>query len=148
MRLNARMTEAMPTTTGGTADRWRRRLAALRLVLGTAGYLAPGAVARAFGVDPDGNDALRSVVRMFAVREAALGLAVVAVEGPELTRWLALGAAVDAGDVITALLGRRSGRLSTYTTLAGTLLAGAAVAMGLASLRDGGRHGDPMPAEP
>lgn len=142
------MARATSTITAGTADPWRRRLAAVRLVLGASGYLAPGVVARALGVDPDESGALRSLVRMFAAREAVLGVAVTAVRGPELTRWLAWGAAVDASDVVTVLLGRRSGRLGAYTALAGSLLAGAAVAMGLAALRDRGMHGDPATGGP
>lgn len=114
-----------------TPDNARRALVALRLVLGVAAYVRPDLAARAFGIDPDEGAAMPTAVRLFGSREAAIGLAVVLASGPDMRRSLLAGAAVDALDVATVVLGARSGRLGRTTVTVGGGLATVAVALGL-----------------
>jgi hypothetical protein len=129
-----------------TPNRALRALIALRLVLGVTAYLRPDLAARAFGIDPDEGAAMPSAVRLFGAREAALGLAVALASGPELRRWLVIGATVDALDVATVAMGTRSGRLGRITTAVGTTVASTAVALGLRGLMGVRRRGAAEPA--
>lgn len=100
-------------------------------------YARPDLAARAFGIDPDEGSALPSAVRLFGAREAVMGVATYLASGPELRRWLLLGAAVDGLDVATVAIGARAGRLGGTTIAVGGGLASLAVGLGLASLRSG-----------
>lgn len=114
-----------------TPDQARRTLVALRMVLGVVAYVRPDLAARAFGIDPDEGAATPSVVRIFGAREAAMGLAIVPASGPQVRRWLLIGAGVDALDVATMGMGARSGRLGRITIAVGGGLATVAIALGL-----------------
>lgn len=103
-------------------------------MLGVSAYLRPELAARVFGIDPDEGAATPSAVRLFGSREAALGMAVALSSGPELRRWLLIGAGVDALDVVTVVTGARSGRLSRTTVAVGSAMASTAVALGLRAL--------------
>lgn len=125
----------------------RRALVALRLILGSTAYATPDLAARAFGIDPDEGTALPSAVRLFGAREFAMGVALAVASGPELRRWLAIGAVVDGLDVVTVVLGGRAGRIGKTTIAVGGGLASVAVGLGLASLReDVTRRGGAGPA--
>ena len=117
-----------------------RALTVLRLVLGVTAYTRPNLAARAFGIDPDEGAALPSAVRLFGAREAAMGVVTFLASGPELRRWLLVGATVDGLDVMTVALGARAGRLGRTTIAVGGGVASLAVGLGLASLRAGLTH--------
>lgn len=103
-------------------------------MLGVSAYLRPDLAARAFGIDPDQGAATPSAVRLFGAREAAMGAVLAFASGPELRRWLVVGAAVDSLDVLTVALGARRGRLGSVTVTVGTAVASLAVALGVRSL--------------
>lgn len=105
-------------------------------------YASPDLAARAFGIDPDEGAALPSAVRLFGARETAMGVVLAMASGPELRRWLALGAVVDGLDVVTVVLGARAGRIGRTTVVVGGGLASVAVGLGLASLREEVRRRD------
>lgn len=63
-----------------------------------------------------------------------MGAMLLMASGPELRRWLWVGAGVDALDVATVALGARAGRLGKTTIAVGSAMASFAVALGLRAL--------------
>jgi hypothetical protein len=113
----------------------RRMLAALRLVVGTVSYASPRLAARAFAIDADESEAMPSAIRLFGARELVLGIGILGPDGAS-PRWLALGAAADALDLVTVGLGVRARRLGPATAVIGGAMAVLAVGLGLAALRE------------
>lgn len=112
----------------------RLALTALRLVLGGVAYLTPKLAARAFAIDPDESEAMPSAIRLFGARELVLGIGII---GPARDlRWLTLGTAADALDLLTVGLGVRAHRLRPATAVIGGAMAAVAVALGLAARRE------------
>jgi hypothetical protein len=120
-----------------TSNPARNALAGIRLTLGIGGLVAPGLLARSFGIDPAESRGLTAMIRVFAARELMMGVGILATSGPDRDRWLRWGAMVDAGDVVSALLAgiRRDApaRAVVLTGAAGST----AVALGLSQLKCG-----------
>lgn len=104
-------------------------LAAGRIVLGTAAWAAPAATARLFGVRAKDNPEALLMGRLFAVRDAALGIGGLQTSGDARKLMLALGVGCDVMDAAAAVLALRSERIPTSAAL---LMAG--VALGAAGV--------------
>lgn len=112
----------------------RRWLAVIRFTFGAGGWLAPRPSARLLGIDPDANPSLPPLARVFASRDVALGAGVLGATGEDLERWLRIGVAVDAADIVTVVAARAKGQLSTPGAVAGLVTAAAALGLGLVAL--------------
>lgn len=130
-RLPDELTDRVRAPTPAEA---RVALAALRLAFG-AGWLAPNAVARAFGIDADGQPAVAMLGRLFAARDAVLGAVLLEAEGEELDRWLCYGAVLNSADVAAALLAGLRRRLSWRSALTVAAVAGTGVYLGVTARR-------------
>jgi len=125
------MTTAAEASRGTAA---RRTLAAIRLAVGTASYVAPRFAARAFAIDPDESEAMPSAIRLFGARELMFGIGILG-PGGDSPRWLMLGTVADALDLVTVGLGVRAHRLRPATAVTGGVMAALTVGLGLAARR-------------
>jgi hypothetical protein len=83
-------------------------LSLARIAVGVAACAAPELSLRAMMLDDTGPGA-RLFVRLFGVRDLALGVATLVAPPADRTALLAVGMVVDAGDAATGLLALRSG---------------------------------------
>lgn len=108
----------------------RKYLALLRMGLG-AMWIAPRFGAKMFGLDPDNNDGVKMLARLFAVRDLAMGLSLKQASGAEADRQIDLGIMVDAGDVAALVLAAARKDIGAKTLILGGGAALAAVGLGL-----------------
>lgn len=111
----------------------RSLLGSMRLVIGVGGLLAPRFGARVFGLQPERNPGLPYTMRLFAVRDAAMGAGLIAADPRDRHRWLDLGIASDVSDVGAALLAGRSGALPKRAAAMCAFAAAVAVGLGVAA---------------
>ena len=109
-----------------------RGMVAVRFALGVAGWVAPGLLLRALGHRHPEDPENRWLARMFAVRDAALGVGLVCTKGEHRRLWWKVGVACDladlAGGVIAARHPTKRRVLLKFAPLTG-------VAMGLVALK-------------
>lgn len=105
-------------------------LAVGRTLAGAGAWLAPELSAHALGTRPRLHPPLPLALRLFGVRDVAMGLAYLTAGDEERDRWLAIGMAVDTADAAAALLAARRNRLplSSMAPIAVTALCAVAVA--------------------
>src|SRR4051794_17298264 len=87
------------------------QLAAGRVVVGIAAWAVPRLFLRASAVDPDANPGASYPVRLFGVRDVALGIGALRTSGAERRRWLQVGLLCDVVDVAAAGLAAKEGAL-------------------------------------
>jgi hypothetical protein len=112
----------------------RTILGAGRTAIGLGAWLAPDSTARVFGIDPERSD--RFIARLFGVRDAALGAALLAAPAPAVKPLAAVGTAIDALDAVAGFDEHRRGTLSPTTAVLGPGAAVAFAVLGLLVLRD------------
>ena len=98
-------------------------LAVARIVVGTAAWVAPERSLRASMLD--GAPQSTFLLRLFGVRDAALGAVTLMAAPAARPALLQVGMAVDGADAAAALLALRSGAVRTST---GVIFAGVALA--------------------
>ena len=98
-------------------------LAVARIVIGAAAWVAPERSLRAGMLDADPQSPF--LLRLFGVRDAALGVATLMAPPSAKPALLKVGMAVDGADAGAALLALRSGAIRPVT---GMIFAGAALA--------------------
>ncbi|MEA2703320.1 MAG: hypothetical protein QOJ69_1710 [Actinomycetota bacterium] len=98
------MSLALPRTLPGKA------LLAVRLVFGAA-WLAPVTSMRILGMNPDQNREAAYVGRLFAARDAALGIGLMAASGDSRKLWWRIGIGCDIADALAGLVSARRGEL-------------------------------------
>ena len=74
-------------------------IAAGRVVVGAAAYVAPNLSGRLFGLDPDNNPQASYIGRLFGARDVALGAGVLRSPRKQKDAWVAAGMACDVADV-------------------------------------------------
>jgi hypothetical protein len=74
-------------------------IAAGRVVVGAAAYVAPNLSGRLFGLDPDSNPQASYIGRLFGARDVALGAGVLRSPRKQKDAWVAAGMACDVADV-------------------------------------------------
>lgn len=111
----------------------RTLLGATRAAVGLGAWFAPDLTCRAFGIDPERSD--RFVARLFGARELALAGTLLAAPPAALAQVAAVGAAVDAIDVVSGLQEHRRGTLSTTGAVLGAGGAALFVALGVLAAR-------------
>lgn len=109
----------------------RTILTYLRLALGGIAWLAPRQTARLFGIDPDENPAAPFLGRLFAIRDVAMGAALLEGDEAETDRWIDYGIAVDAADAVAAVAGGIRGYLPKRAAVMVVLAATSGVALGV-----------------
>ena len=98
------MSLALPKTAPGKA------LLAVRLVFGAA-WLMPVTALRVLGMNPDQNREAAYVGRLFAARDAALGIGLMASSGASRKLWWRIGIGCDIADAMAGLVSARRGEL-------------------------------------
>lgn len=110
-----------------------------RLLFGTALFAAPRTAMGAIGLEPDEHRQALHWGRVFGIRDAALGLGLLASRGDARRLWWRLGLLCDLGDATAGLASWRAGDLPhrprTLVLFTGTALVG--VGLGAAALRAG-----------
>jgi NhaP-type Na+/H+ or K+/H+ antiporter len=103
---------------GLSRDQARLTLATIRLVNGTLALLAPRALIRRLGSDPDVNHVAIYPLRMFGIRTIVLGVQLLIDDpSPEADRFGVLIHATDAATAITAGLRKQlPARVAAVTT--------------------------------
>jgi hypothetical protein len=119
----------------GDRDKLVKSLAALRIVVGSGSFLAPGLTGATFGIDASRNPQVPYVARLFGVRDVALAYGALTSSGAEQDRWIVAGIASDLGDAVAGAAAGRGGYLGKPSTVLVTAMAVGAVAMGAAALR-------------
>ncbi len=112
----------------------RRALAALRMTFG-ASWLMPKVGARLFGLDPDDHHGIVLLTRLFAIRDVALGAALLRADEAEGDRQVDLGIMVDTADLIALVAAAIRKDIGVRTLLLGGLGASGAIALGLMGRR-------------
>lgn len=102
---------------------------AIRLALGTSAWFAPRFTLVMFGLDPERNPETAYATRLFGVRNATLGVGLLASEGDDRRLWWKVGIVCD---VAAALLSAREGRIPGDTRTVVTLAGAGVVAVALA----------------
>jgi len=115
-----------------------------RLALGAgrtsfaAAWLQPQLAGRLFGLRRAAQTdvALPFLMRLFAIRDGALGLITLLAPAERRKQVLAVGVVVDAADLAAAVLMAKDRRVPRATAVMSALAAGFAVALGVFALRD------------
>ncbi len=108
-------------------------LAAMRLVVGVAAWVAPGVVGKIAGLDGSNYGESRYLWRIFGVRDAVLGAGVLATDGKSRKAWLKAGIVCDTFDTGSSVIGGKSGALPKKTAAFLTLPAVVGTCLGLAA---------------
>lgn len=114
----------------------RTYLAGLRIGLG-AMWLAPGLGAKIFGLDPEEQSSVKLMARLFAVRDLALGVALLQSDGADADRQVDLGIAVDTADLAAILMAASRREIGARTLVIGGLAAAGAMALGIMGREEG-----------
>ena len=116
--------------TSVTPEAAARYLAVGRSVAGAGAWLLPRLSGRMMGDTSGGGSVVPFVLRLFGVRDVAIGAAYLTADRTEQRRWLAIGMAVDAADAGAAVLAARRGVMPARVAvpIAATALTAAAVA--------------------
>ena len=109
----------------------------LRIGVGILSWAAPNLTGRLFGLDPAGNAQSPYLLRLFGIRDLALGAGTLTAGDDAQRAWLTAGLACDVADVAAALMGRRAGYLATPGALMLVAAASSGVALGVVALRNG-----------
>ena len=124
------------------ADVARVLLACVRLTMGTAGLLAPGAVIRRLQIDPSVQPGMRYPLRMFGIRTVLIAADLLRRNGADRQHAVLLAPVVHGTDTVSAYLAWRRGDLPAR---AGTM-ATAISAVNLVLALVGAVLGAPPPA--
>ena len=112
-----------------------KRLAYLRIALGTLAWVAPRATNRIFGLPPSADSAaLLYMNRVFGVRAIALGLGYLASEGEARRLWHRLWLLCDGADTAMGLGMVARGQLGGFTALEALALTGGSAAIDLKAM--------------
>jgi ammonia channel protein AmtB len=110
-------------------------LGLVRLANGTAALVAPAAVGRRIGVDPDENPAALYIMRLFGVRTILLGLALLRRESAVRAEAVRIAYIVHMSDTISAVAAGATGRLPRKAARTAALISGANVVLALVARR-------------
>ena len=112
-----------------------KRLAYLRIALGTLAWFAPRTTNRVFGLPRSADSAeLIYMNRVFGVRAVALGLGYLASEGEARRLWHRLWLLCDGADTAMGLAMAARGQLTGLTALQALALTSGSTAVDLAAM--------------
>ncbi len=110
-------------------------LGLVRLANGTAALVAPAAVGRKIGVDPEENPAALYIMRLFGVRTILLGLALLRRDSAVRTEAVRIAYVVHISDTVSALAAGAGGHLPRKAARTAALISGANVVLALVARR-------------
>ena len=111
-------------------------LAAFRIALGAASWIAPGPLARAYGVPEDRmTPELEYMTRVFGIRAVALGVGYLASSGEARGLWHRLWLLCDTADTVMGAGMLASGRLSPERGVSALATTAPAMALDVAALK-------------
>jgi hypothetical protein len=113
------------------ADAARIALAAVRLVNGTAALVAPAAVGRRLGVDPETNRAALYVMRLFGARTVLIGSDLLLRDSALRARALRVAVLIHASDAAAAAIAGARRQLPPRAAATAALISGANVGLAL-----------------
>jgi hypothetical protein len=105
-----------------------------RVAVGAVALANPDLAAKTFQLDPVSNPQLPYVLRLFGVREIALGVITLLARGRGRRGVIGLGVAVDAADAATGWFALQGGTVSKKTAYTLIVPAAGAVGSGLLAL--------------
>jgi hypothetical protein len=105
-------------------------IAAGRIAVGAAAWLAPNLSGRLFGLDPEANPQASYVGRLFGARDVVLGAGAIRAPRKQKDTWLVAGLACDVADVAAGTVAGARGTLPLPSALMVTITAGAFAAAG------------------
>ena len=105
-----------------------------RAAIGTGAFLVPGLTGRLFGLNPAANPQAPFLSRLFASRDIALAAGLAASSDSDRARWLWAGIACDVADAVAAILARRGGQMTRFSSALITLTGLSGAATGVAAL--------------
>jgi divalent metal cation (Fe/Co/Zn/Cd) transporter len=119
----------------GVAGTARVLLGSIRLVNGTAALLAPAAVGRRIGVDPEENPAAIYVMRLFGVRTILLGTALLRRDQDVRDEAVRIAHVVHVSDTLAAIAAGVTGQLPRKAARTAAIISGANVLLALLARR-------------
>jgi hypothetical protein len=126
----------MPALSAGVAE---RLILAVRFSLGPLSYLAPRFTGRVMLLPAGRNDAMPYLVRLFGIRDLALGVGALLAPQPTRQRILRYSAVIDAADAVAAVFAGTRGDIpvaaSVEAALAGSVGAGLGLIAGALEVR-------------
>jgi hypothetical protein len=117
----------------GTA---RVLLAGVRIVNGTAALVAPAAMGRRLGVDPDENPAAIYVMRLFGARTVLIGANLLSRNPTVRRNALENAYLIHLSDTLAAVLALSGGNLAPKAARTATVISGGNVALALLARRE------------
>jgi hypothetical protein len=111
----------------------RYALAAIRIINGGIGLLAPSVIIRRFGENPDQSPAATYGLRLFGVRTVLIGADLITQRGKPLAHTSGQAVAIHASDTITAMMLGTSGHLKPRMAVPLTLISAANTALAVAA---------------
>lgn len=111
-----------------------KTMAGLRLAVGVGAWVAPRTTGRLFGLDADANPQMIFMARLFAVRDVALGIGLLASTGNARRLWWQTGVLCDTADAGAAALALRDGTLPSHAAVMSGMTALLAAGMGAAGV--------------
>jgi hypothetical protein len=128
----------MPNASNGAVGKAMTGLAAFRIVLGAASWIAPRTVARSYGLDEkQATPALEYMTRVFAVRAIALGVGYLSSTGEARRLWQRLWLLCDAADTVMGVGMVARGRLDPKLGASALATTAPAMAIDVAALAAG-----------
>jgi ribosomal protein L27 len=111
----------------------RYALAAIRIINGGVGLLAPAVIIKQFGENPDRSPAATYGLRLFGVRTVLIGADLITQRGKPLEHTSGQAVAIHASDTITAAMLGTSGHLRPRTAVPLTLISALNTALAVAA---------------
>ena len=119
----------MPRSSGRAQEYARMALAGIRLINGAAALLAPAALARRLGADPDANPAALYALRLFGVRTVVIGAELLAGDEGVRARALRTGVVIHATDAAAAVIAGARKQIPARTAAIAALVSTANTAL-------------------
>lgn len=116
----------------GTA---RKALAGVRIVMGTAGLVAPGLMLRRLGVDTARDRSATYPFRMFGIRTIVIGADLLLLQGEDLRRASRIAVLIHATDTVSAATTAIKGDLPRRQAILATSVSAVNTALAVAALR-------------
>jgi hypothetical protein len=116
---------------GGAAGFARVTLATIRIVNGGTALFAPSFLARKLGVEPDDNQAIRYVLRMFGVRTILIGIELVLPDGEVRTAAVRVAPVIHATDTVSAAIAGLTRQVPARPALTATAISALNTALAL-----------------
>ena len=114
----------------------RKTLAAVRLVNGTLGLLAPQLLLRRLGTDPTADRSGYYPFRMFGIRTLVIGVELLVLKGDQRRRAVRLAVLIHASDTVSAAVAGIRGDLAPKPAVLTTAVSATNTALAIIATRE------------